>query len=93
MLRNSVVKVVADQVSCDLAGETVILGLKHGEYYGLNEVGSRIWNLIQEPKTVAELLDAMLKEYDVAFDQVEPDLLAVLEQMADKELITIEDSQ
>jgi len=39
-----------DQVSCDLAGEAAILNLKNGVYYGLDPVGARIWNLIQEPR-------------------------------------------
>jgi Coenzyme PQQ synthesis protein D (PqqD) len=59
---------------------------------GLNEVGARIWNLIQEPRTVGAVLDAVLEEYDVALNQLEPDLLALLEEMANKELIEVEES-
>jgi hypothetical protein len=92
LLRDSIVKVAGEQVSCDLAGEAVILHLKSGEYFGLNEVGARIWNLIQEPKTVGAVLDAVLEEYDVALNQLEPDLLALLEEMANKELIEVEES-
>jgi hypothetical protein len=92
LLRDSIVKVAAEQVSCDLAGEAVILHFKSGEYFGLNEVGTRIWNFIQEPKTIGAVLDAVLKEYDVAFDQLEPDLFALLEAMANKELIEVEES-
>ena len=39
-----------DQVSCDLAGEAAILNIKSGVYYGLDPVGARIWNLMQEPR-------------------------------------------
>lgn len=90
LLRDSIVKVAGEQVSCDLAGEVVILHLKSGEYFGLNDVGSRIWNLIQEPKTVGAVLDAVLKEYEVALDQLECDLFALLEQMVTNELIEVE---
>ena len=54
------VVVAKDQVSCDLAGEAAILNLKNGVYYGLNTVGARVWNLVQEPKTFAELRDTPL---------------------------------
>src|SRR2546427_11651852 len=46
-----------EQISCNLAEEAVVLGLKAGVYYGLNSVAARIWNLIQEPKTVCEIRD------------------------------------
>ena len=48
LFRDAIVKAAKEQVSCDLAGEAVILNLKSGQYFGLNEVGTRIWNLIQE---------------------------------------------
>ena len=91
LLRDSIIKVASEQVSCDLAGEAVILSLKSGQYFGLNEVGARIWNLIQEPKTVGAVLEAVLEEYDVALDQLERDLFALLEQMATNELIEVEE--
>jgi hypothetical protein len=78
-----------DQVSCDLAGEAAILNLKNGVYYGLDKVGARIWSLVQEPKTFAELRDAMLAEYEVEPAQLESDLRALLHQLAEQELITV----
>lgn len=91
LLRDSIVKAANQQVSCDLAGEAVILSLTSGQYFGLNEVGARIWNLIQEPKTVGTVLDAVLEEYDVALDQLERDLFALLEQMVVNDLIEVEE--
>ena len=41
-----------NQVSTNVAGETVILGMGEGIYYGLDSVGTRIWALIQEPCTL-----------------------------------------
>src|ERR1700730_14483347 len=52
---HSRVEAVPDQVSCDLAGEAVILNLKNGIYFGLDPVGARIWSLIQKPTTFADL--------------------------------------
>jgi Coenzyme PQQ synthesis protein D (PqqD) len=90
LLRDSFIKVAKEQVACDLAGEAVILSLKSGQYFGLNEVGARVWNLIQEPKMVSSVLAAVLEEYDVALDQLESDVLALLEQMMANELIEVE---
>jgi Coenzyme PQQ synthesis protein D (PqqD) len=87
--KNSTVSPAKDQVSCDLAGEAVILDVNSGVYYGLNAVGARVWSLIQEPKTVGAVLEALLEEYDVEPDRCEGDLLSLLEDMASKDLLEI----
>ena len=56
---------VKEQVSCDLAGETVILRLKNATYFGLDEVGSRIWNAIQQPRSVEQIVEVIMADYDV----------------------------
>jgi len=78
-----------DQVSSDLAGETVILDLKSGVYYGLNSVGASIWNLIQEPKTVNEVRDVLLAKYQVEPEQCDRDLKALLEELEAEGLIEV----
>jgi Coenzyme PQQ synthesis protein D (PqqD) len=93
LLRDSIVRVADDQTSCDLAGEVVILSLPSGQYFGLNELGARIWNLIQEPKTVGAVFEALLQEYDVIPEQLEGDVLALLEKMATNELIEIKNGK
>ena len=61
----SVVMVSKKQVSADLGGEMAILSVKRGVYYGLNEIGTKIWHLIQQPHKVCDILDAILSEFDV----------------------------
>lgn len=61
---DSTVLASPQQISCDVAGEAVLLSMRDGEYYGLNEVGASIWRLIQQPRTVVEVRDALLEEYD-----------------------------
>lgn len=85
----SIVVAAKEQVSSDLAGEAVILDFKSGVYYGLNEVGARIWNLIQEPKTINEIRDAILEEYEVEPSQCDLDLKALLQQLKAEGLIEV----
>ena len=84
---DSTVVTSKEQVSCDLAGETAILNVKSGVYYGLDEVGARVWELIQSPRRVSEVRDALLEEYDVDPSRCEADLVTLLEQLAETELI------
>jgi hypothetical protein len=79
-----------DQVSCNLAGESVILNLKNGVYYGLNPVGARIWSLIQERKWVSEVRDQILEEYEVEREVCEEELLALLKDLQENGLLDVE---
>jgi len=54
-------------------------------------VGAWIWNLIQEPRTVSEIQDVLLKEYDVEPGRCERDLLVLLQKLADEGLIEVKD--
>ena len=58
----STIVAAKEQVSCSMAEEAVVLDLKAGVYYGLNEVGARVWSLVQEPRNVSEIRDAILEE-------------------------------
>ncbi len=91
MFKETATIVVADTpVSADLAGEAVILDPDSGMYYGLNEVGARVWDLIQEPRMVSEIRDTLLAEYDVEPDRCKQDLFALLKDLANKGLVKID---
>ena len=95
LTKESVLAVSPDQVSADLSSglgkEVVILDLKDGIYYELNEVGAHIWGLIQQPNSVQAILDSLLEEYDVSPEQCEADLLALAEDMIRRGLVEIKD--
>ncbi len=90
---NARVVVSQDQVSCDLSGEAAILNLKSGVYFGLNTVGASIWKLIQEPRTIKEIRDALVDEYDVEPKRCEQDILELLQELSNHELIKIIDEK
>ena len=89
----STVVVMKDQVSCDLSGEAAILNLKTSTYFGLNTVGASIWKLIQEPRTVKEIHEAILEEYNVEPDCCEHDILEILQELSTNGLIEIVDEK
>ena len=87
--KHSVITAASDQVSSDLDGEAVILHLEEGVYYGLNEVGARIWQLIQAPKSLEEVYSALLEEYEVKPERCRQDLLAVLQDLDEHDLLEV----
>ena len=85
----------SQQVSTELphqrAAHTVILGLRDGVYFELNEVGARIWQLLQQPRSLQSVLATLLDEYDVGAAQCEADLLSLVERMLSRGLVEIRD--
>lgn len=71
----------------------MILELTRGVYYGLNAVGARIWELLKQPRTVGEIRDAILDEYEAEPDEVTRDVLGLLTELAHRGLIEVRDGQ
>lgn len=88
-LRNLTIVAAKEQISSDLGGDAVILNLKTGVYHGLDSVGARIWNLLQESRTVNDILNTLLQEYDVSPAHCEHDLVVLLQKLADAGLIEV----
>lgn len=87
---DSIVVAAPEQVSCALGDESVILNLKNSVYYGVNPVGASIWKLLQQQqRSVAELRDAVLDEYEVESERCERELLELLEKMRSEGLIQV----
>jgi hypothetical protein len=78
-----------DQVSVEVEGEAVILSLADGVYYGLDPVGARVWQMLDEPRTVAELRDAVVAEWEVDAPTAERDLLELLGDLAARGLVEV----
>lgn len=72
-------------------GESVILHKEAGKYYGLNEVGTFIWKLIQQPRSVEEVCQEILSEYDVARETCRNDVKNVVVDLAEKDLVHLDD--
>ncbi|CEL25014.1 PqqD family peptide modification chaperone [Methanobacterium formicicum] len=87
--RSSKIVVSKDVVSCDLGGETAILEMNEGVYYGLNEMGTVIWELIQKPITLQEIVNSIREEYEVDQKTCFDDLSELIEQMIKNKLVEV----
>ena len=92
-LETQKITISEEALSQEVNGETVILDLKSESYFGLDEVGTRIWQLLQEHGDVQKTFDVMLDEFDVAEDQLENDMSALLDEMLEKGLLHVEESK
>ena len=89
--KDTVVVASKELAAADLGEEVAILNLTNGVYYSLNPVGARIWSLIQEPRSVRDLCNTLVAQYDVDSDRCEQDAIALLQQLAENDLIDVVD--
>lgn len=71
----------------DMDGEKVMLSVHNGKYYNLGEVGGLIWELLEGPKSIKELVDRLIEEYDVSREECESQVHSFLELLIKEELI------
>lgn len=86
---NSIVAQKPELDAVDMDGEKVMMNLDKGKYFGMNSVGSRIWDLISKPQSVINLISILLIEYDIDIKTCEDNVLTFLEKMYKEDLIYI----
>jgi hypothetical protein len=87
----SIIKRNPGLVSSEIDSERIMMNIETGEYFGLDSVGNRIWELIENPIQINNLIKILLDEFDVTQDQCETDTLEFIKQLLDKELVIITD--
>lgn len=85
---DDVIVVSPDQVSADLSGETIILGMREGAYFGVSAAGSRIWSLLQEPRRLGEVVSILTSEYEVDAERCATDVLAFVDDLLARGLVS-----
>ena len=84
------VTISEEVMSQEVSGETVILDLQSESYFGLDEVGTRVWQLLQEKENLQGVFEAMLAEYEVEPDQLRIDMEELLGKLSDSGLIGLD---
>ncbi len=74
-------------LSSEIDGETVMMSVEQGNYYGINKVGTEIWKLIETPMTVREVCETLVKEYKVDRGVCENEVILFLNELTDEHII------
>jgi hypothetical protein len=83
------IKVTEDVLYQELQGQAVLLNLKTGVYFGLDPVGTRVWQLLEQHSLLAKILEVIVSEYEVPEARCAEDLLALVANMEQHELVTL----
>lgn len=79
----------SQMVTSNIDGEIVMMSVENGEYYGLDEIGSRIWELLEKPIVVDNLIITLLNEFEVEHHQCYADTLDFLNDLFEKNLVNV----
>lgn len=74
-------------LASDLDGEKVMMSIQQGEYYGLGKTGTFIWDHIEEPITIKELVALITAKYNVSNEQCFNDIKPFIADLIEKQLI------
>ena len=84
------VRVTADTLYRDLQGEGILLQLETGQYFGLDAVAHRMWQLMVELGDLDQVQEALVAEYNVAPQTLASDLDHFTAQLVEKKLVEME---
>jgi hypothetical protein len=78
-----------ETLSAEVDGELMAMSVERGMCYGLNAVGTRIWALLANPRTVDQLCAQLIGEYDVDATQCRDEVVSLLEELRAEGLATV----
>lgn len=78
-------------VDTAIEGQTALMSIANGAYYGMDRIGSRVWALISQPCAVSAVVDQLLTEFAVERATCESHVLKFLQTLADADLLQIAD--
>lgn len=84
------VRVPDDVLFRELQGEAVILNLASSTYFGLDAVGTRVWQLCEAHGSLRAVFDAMQREFDAPGETLQSDLLTFVDELLDKGLLALQ---
>ena len=88
---NTVVSRNEEPVFAEVDGTVVMMSVDQGMYFALEGVGSRIWALLEQPRQVGEICDALTEEFDIDAESCRREVLPFLADLHGAQLIRIQD--
>jgi hypothetical protein len=90
LISSSKLKRNPEMVFSEMDGEIVMMSIENSEYYGLDPVASRIWELLEQPATIEQLVEKLQDEYEVDYETCLKDVIAFADELLEKKILSIE---
>ncbi|MFW6352516.1 MAG: lasso peptide biosynthesis PqqD family chaperone [Bacteroidota bacterium] len=89
LTKNSIIQRKTELLCSKMDEEVVMMNIDKGEYYGLDEIGSRIWQILEKPVHFNDIIQTLTDEYDVEETTCRDDVTAFLKELHEKDLIVV----
>ena len=76
-------------INSKIDDEVVMMSIEDGKYYGLDNTGSQIWNILESPQTISHIITQLMDSFDVSEDQCLKDCIPFIEDMLDKNILLL----
>ena len=86
---DTVLVATKNMVDAPVGEETVILQLQNGQYYGLDEIGVRIWSLLKTPVKVGDIVTVLLEEYEVDPEECHREVVRLVSELMAEGLVEV----
>jgi len=90
-LKSKVQRKDQDLIANEIEGELVMMNLKSGKYFGLNLISTRIWELIEKPVSLHQLVSQLRDEYKVTQEKCEQEVSEFIVQLKDLKMVRMHD--
>lgn len=88
---NCVVQRDLDVIAAEADQDIVMVNISNGFYYGVSDVGRRIWEAIERPKRISDLIEDLAERYNVDRSKCEAETLSFLEDLRAERLLQVKD--
>ena len=88
--KSDIVSMSPHQVYTTLGSEAVVLELQASNYFGMNDVGTAVWNFLQQPREVSDVIEHIVNHYEGSIEQAEVEILNFLQNLVNKGLVVVD---
>lgn len=71
----------ADHVEAQMGSQTVMMSISRGKYFALDGTGQRIWECLAKPVAVGEIVEQLVREFDVEHERCAADVLSFVSEL------------
>src|SRR5512147_2547809 len=89
---NTLISIPDNVYTQEVGEETILLDTQGGRYFGLDPVGTRMWQLLRKHEALRPVYETLLTEYDVEPERLESDLLALATKLVEKGLASLQNA-
>ena len=90
MIETQIVRRTSELLEGEVDGELVALNIASGTCYGFNSTATRVWAMLEEPKRVADIRDALVSEFEVDASTCQQQLVALLQELQKDGLVAVD---